>query len=104
MIVGAVLTLKAQDRCRTLPAQHNDPHCRAPRKSRRADRIPPEGFWAMYFVAFVLAIAAGAFYVAGTDGMWADPLCRYGSAFCQHPAWLAAAAMLARVWAKFVSI
>jgi hypothetical protein len=58
----------------------------------------------MYFVAFVLAIAAGAFYVAGTEGIWADPLCHYGSTFCRHPAWLAAAAMLALVWAKVVSI
>ena len=58
----------------------------------------------MYFVAFVLAIAAGAFYVAGTDGLWADPLCRYGSMFCQHPVWVAAAAVLAFVWAKMVSV
>ena len=58
----------------------------------------------MYFVAFVLAIAAGAFCVAGTDGLWADPLCRYGSMFCQHPVWVAAAAVLAFVWAKMVSV
>ena len=58
----------------------------------------------MYFVAFVLAIAAGAFYVAGTEGIWADPLCRYGSMFCQRPVWLAAAAVLALVWAKMVSV
>jgi hypothetical protein len=58
----------------------------------------------MYFVAFVLAIAAGAFYVAGTEGLWADPLCRYGGTFCQHPVWLAAAAVLALVWAKMVSV
>jgi hypothetical protein len=58
----------------------------------------------MYFVAFVLAIAAGAFYVAGTEGIGADPLCRYGSMLCQHPAWIAAAAVLALVWAKMVSV
>jgi hypothetical protein len=58
----------------------------------------------MYFVAFVLAVAAGAFYLAGTDGMWADPLCHYGSTFCQHPSWLAVAATLALVWAKVVSV
>ena len=58
----------------------------------------------MTFVAFVLAIAAGAFYLAGTEGLWADPLCRYGSTFCQHPAWVAAAAVLALVWAKMVSV
>jgi hypothetical protein len=58
----------------------------------------------MYFVAFVLAIAAGAFYLAGTEGIWADPLCRYGSTFCQRPAWLATAAVLALIWAKMVSV
>ena len=58
----------------------------------------------MYLVAFVLAVATGAFYVAGTEGIWADPLCRYGSTFCQRPAWLAAAAVLALVWAKMVSV
>jgi hypothetical protein len=58
----------------------------------------------MNLVAFVLAIAAGAFYVAGTEGIWADPLCRYGSTLCQHPAWIAAAAVLALVWAKMVSV
>jgi hypothetical protein len=58
----------------------------------------------MYFVAFVLAIAAGAFYLAGTDGLWADPLCYYGSTFCRNPMWVAAAAVLALVWAKMVSV
>jgi hypothetical protein len=58
----------------------------------------------MYFVAFVLAVAAGAFYLAGTDGIWADPLCHYGSTFCRHPIWLAVAATLALVWAKTVSV
>jgi len=58
----------------------------------------------MYFVAFVLAVAAGVFYAAGTEGILADPLCRYGSMFCQHPAWLAAGAVLALVWAKMVSV
>jgi hypothetical protein len=58
----------------------------------------------MYFVAFILACAAGAFYLAGIDGLWADPLCHYGSTFCRHPVWLAAAATLALVWAKMVSV
>lgn len=58
----------------------------------------------MYYVAFVLAVAGGAFYVAGTDGYLADPLCRYGEIFCQHPSWLGVAAILALVWAAFVSI
>jgi len=76
----------------------------AERKLVQARSNPIEGSKAMYFVAFVLAIAAGAFYLAGTDGMWADPLCHYGSTFCQHPAWLAVAATLALVWAKMVSV
>jgi hypothetical protein len=76
----------------------------APCKLLRARLNPIEGILAMSFVAFILAVAAGAFYVAGTDGMWADPLCHYGSTFCQHPVWLAAAAMLALVWAKMVSV
>jgi hypothetical protein len=58
----------------------------------------------MYVVAFVLAVAAAAFYMAGADGLWADPLCRYGGAFCQHPSWLAAGAMLALVWAAVVRV
>jgi len=66
--------------------------------------ISIEGMSQMYFVAFILAAAAGAFYFAGTDGLWADPLCHYGSTFCQHPSWLAAGATLALVWAKVVSV
>ena len=58
----------------------------------------------MQVVAFILALAAGAFYLAGTEGLWADPLCRYGSMFCQHPVWLAVAATIALVWAKVVSV
>ena len=69
----------------------------------RAEQIPL-GNQAMYFVAFILAVSAGAFYAAGTDGIWADPLCRYGSTFCQHPVWVAAAAVLALIWAKMVSV
>jgi hypothetical protein len=65
---------------------------------------PNEGMSQMYYVAFILATAAGAFYLAGTDGLWADPLCHYGSTFCQHPVWLTAAAGLALVWAKMVSV
>jgi hypothetical protein len=63
-----------------------------------------EGMPQVYVVALILAVAAGAFYFAGADGMWADPLCRYGSTFCQHPSWLAAAATLALIWARVVSV
>ena len=58
----------------------------------------------MYIVAIVLAVGSGAFYMAGSDGLLADPLCRYGSMFCQHPSWLAVAAALSLVWAKLVSV
>jgi hypothetical protein len=58
----------------------------------------------MYFVAFILAVATGLFYTASVDGLWSDPLCLYGSVFCDHPSWLAAATVLALLWAKFVSI
>jgi hypothetical protein len=58
----------------------------------------------VYVVAFILAVAAGLFYAAGNDGLWADPLCRYGDVFCQHPSWVGVAAILALVWAVFVKI
>ncbi len=58
----------------------------------------------MYIFTFVLAAAAGLFYMAGTDGLWSDPLCVYGGVFCDHPSWLGAAAILALLWGIFVSI
>jgi hypothetical protein len=58
----------------------------------------------MYIIAFILVIAAGLFYAAGTEGLWADPLCQYGAVFCQHPSWLGVAAILALVWAVFVKV
>jgi hypothetical protein len=63
-----------------------------------------EGIFKVYVVAFILMVAAGLFYAAGADGLWADPLCRYGSMFCEHPIWLAAASLIAFAWAKFVSV
>lgn len=58
----------------------------------------------MYVVAFVLAVAAGLFYAAGTDGLWANPLCVYGNVFCDHPSWLGAGAILALLWGVFVKV
>jgi hypothetical protein len=58
----------------------------------------------VYFAAFLLAVAAGLFYAAGADGLWANPLCVYGGVFCDHPEWLGAAALLALLWAVFVKI
>ena len=58
----------------------------------------------MYVVAFFLAVAAGLFYVAGSDGFGSATVCSYGDVFCQHPSWLGVGAILALVWAKFVSV
>ncbi len=58
----------------------------------------------MYVVAFILAVAAGLFYAAGVDGLWADPVCIYGGVFCDHPSWVAVAAILALVWGTFVQV
>jgi hypothetical protein len=58
----------------------------------------------VYVFAFILAVAAVLFYAAGADGLWTDPLCVYGGAFCDHPSWLGAAAVLALLWGLFVSI
>jgi hypothetical protein len=63
-----------------------------------------EGIFKVYVVAFILTVAAGLFYAAGADGLWADPLCRYGAMFCEHPLWLAGAAIIAFAWGKFVSV
>jgi hypothetical protein len=63
-----------------------------------------EGIFQVYVAAFILAVAAGLFYAAGADGLWADPLCVYGGVFCDHPEWLGAAAMLALLWAVFVKV
>jgi hypothetical protein len=58
----------------------------------------------VYVFAFLLAVAAGLFYVAGNDGLWTDPLCVYGGVFCEHPSWLGAAAILALLWGLFVKV
>jgi hypothetical protein len=58
----------------------------------------------VYIFTFLLAVAAGLFYAAGHDGLWANPLCVYGGTFCDHPEWLGAAALLALLWAVFVKV
>ena len=60
----------------------------------------------MYFVAAVLAVAAGIFYAAGQHeiGSWSADVCRYGSTFCESPAYVLAGAILAALWGGFVSI
>ena len=63
-----------------------------------------ERIFQVYVVAFILAVAGGLFYAAGADGLWANPLCVYGDVFCDHPSWLAAAAILALLWGTFVRV
>ena len=60
----------------------------------------------MYFVAAVLVVLSGLFYAAGLHeiGSWSADVCRYGSTFCENPAYVLAGAGLAAVWGKFVSI
>ena len=58
----------------------------------------------MYIAAFILAVATGLFYAAGSDGLWTSTLCGYGSVFCEHPTWLGVAAILALLWGAFVSV
>jgi hypothetical protein len=66
--------------------------------------ITGKGILRVYVVAFILAVAAGLFYAAGVDGLWADPLCVYGGVFCDHPSWVGAAAILALLWGAFVRV
>jgi hypothetical protein len=60
----------------------------------------------MYFVAVVLAILSGLFYAAGNRelGDVGRAMCQYGDVFCDKPYYIMIGAILAAVWAKFVSI
>jgi hypothetical protein len=60
----------------------------------------------MYFVAAVLAVLAGLFYAAGNNeiGSLGVQMCQYSSTFCDHPSYVLAGAILAAIWAAFVSI
>ena len=60
----------------------------------------------MYFMAVVLMILSAVFYAAGDHemGRYSADVCRYGSTFCENPAWVLAGAGLAAAWGKFVSI
>ena len=60
----------------------------------------------MYFVAVVLMILSAVFYAAGDHemGSYSADVCRYGSTFCDNPAWVLAGGGLAAAWGKFVSI
>jgi hypothetical protein len=60
----------------------------------------------MYYVAAMLAVLAGLFYAAGNNelGSLGVQMCRYGSTFCDHPSYVLVGAILAAIWAAFVSI
>lgn len=60
----------------------------------------------MYFVAAILVILAGLFYAAGHHeiGILGVEMCRYGSTFCENPIYVLTGAILAALWAAFVSV
>ena len=60
----------------------------------------------MYFIAAVLVVLAGLFYAAGNNEMGnaGAEMCRYGSTFCDSPAYVLAGAILAGLWGSFVSV
>ena len=60
----------------------------------------------MYFVAAVLTVLSGLFYAADHHeiGSLGVQMCQYGSTFCDHPSYVLAGAILAGIWAAFVSI
>jgi hypothetical protein len=51
-------------------------------------------------------VLAGLFYAAGNNeiGNLGVQMCLYGSSFCDHPSYVLAGAILAAIWAAFVSI
>jgi hypothetical protein len=60
----------------------------------------------MYFVAGALAVLSGLFYAAGKHeiGSLGVTMCQYGGAFCDSPHYVLVGAILAGLWATFVSI
>ena len=60
----------------------------------------------MYYVAAVLVVLSGLFYAAGYQeiGSLGVEMCRYGSTFCDNPAYVLVGAILAAIWGAFVSI
>jgi hypothetical protein len=60
----------------------------------------------MYFVAAILLVLSGLFYAAGQHeiGSVGVAMCEYGSTFCDNPVYVLVGAMLAGIWATFVSV
>jgi hypothetical protein len=60
----------------------------------------------MNFVAAALLVLSGLFYAADHHeiGTLGDQMCRYGSTFCDNPAYVFVGAILAALWGTFVSM
>ena len=60
----------------------------------------------MYFVAALLLVLSGLFYAAGQHqiGSVGVTMCEYGRTFCDHPVYVLVGAVLAGIWASFVSV
>ena len=60
----------------------------------------------MYFAAVVLFVLSGLFYSAGQRelGSVGVEVCHYGGTFCDSPHYVLVGAILATLWASFVSI
>ncbi|WP_315756157.1 MULTISPECIES: hypothetical protein [unclassified Bradyrhizobium] len=60
----------------------------------------------MYVVAVVLAGLSALFYAASQHqlGSVGADVCQYGSLFCDKPHYMMTGALLAGLWAKFVSM
>jgi hypothetical protein len=60
----------------------------------------------MYFAAVVLFVLSGLFHSAGQRelGSVGVEVCHYGGTFCDSPHYVLVGAILATLWASFVSI
>jgi hypothetical protein len=60
----------------------------------------------MYFVAAALLVLSGLFYAADHQeiGALGQQMCLYGSTFCDNPVYVLVGAIVAGLWAAFVSI
>jgi hypothetical protein len=60
----------------------------------------------MYFVAAALLVLSGLFYAADHHeiGALGTEMCRYGSTFCDSPVYVFVGAIVAGLWATFVSM
>jgi hypothetical protein len=80
----------------------------APRRRPRLKTVNIHPFTegAMHFVAGALAVLSGLFYAADHHeiGSLGVAMCKYGSVFCDNPAYVFVGAVLAALWGTFVSV